>query len=46
MMDDIAIVYSDGSYEVFNIFIQDFIEGTTDLNNGSGKFLVEFIGEL
>jgi hypothetical protein len=45
-MDDIAIVYPDGSYETFNIFINDFVDGTTDLNNGSGKFLVEFIGEL
>lgn len=46
ILDDLVIVYPDGSYEVYNIHEEGFVLGRCDLINGSGRFLFEFLGDL
>lgn len=46
MMDDILIVYPDGSYEVYNIHEEGFVIGRVLLEEQSGKFILDFIGKL
>lgn len=46
MLDDLVIIYPDQTYEVYNIHEQGFVLGRVKLEDQSGKFIVEFIGNL